>query len=78
MSILFVPLMRHIHFHILIDNFIERILRHSFYLLQGIVQILCQAESKVALTDGFGSYLSGKVVKATKEIGMNLLQTFYP
>ena len=69
--------MGNIHFNILINDIVERILRHTFNILQCLFQILNHSK----LESGFGyidgSYLPGEIIKASEKISMNLLQSFH-
>ena len=69
--------MCHVHLYILVDNFIERSVRHPFYESQVLHQIFSATKQRSVFPDGLGPYLSGKVAEPAKEVGLNLLKAFH-
>ncbi len=64
-----------IHFHVFVHNLIKSSFGHSLYCLQGFREVHTIRESKTSFGNILGTYLACKVVKATKEISVYLLQT---
>ena len=50
---------------------------HLFNGFQVLMQVFSQTKQRITLRNGLCTYLTSKVVQATEEIGMNLLQGFH-
>ena len=69
--------MGHIHLYILIYNLIKCRFRHLLDSFQIIMKVFCQTKQRVTLWYSLRTYLTCKIVKSSKEIGVNLLQGFH-
>ena len=65
-----------IHFHVLVDDFLEGGLRHIFDIWQNCVEIESIGERETAFADVFGTDLTGEVIESAEDVGVDLLKTF--
>ena len=69
--------MRHVHLNILVCYLVKRYFRHSLNVRQNGGEVQSIGEGESALADILGSNLTRKIIQASEDVCVNLLQALY-